>query len=344
MKHNELYTFIRRLLVLAIPVDVIFVVYLLLDPFKVIWSYDRFFDDNVAHVGLNMDHVSTENFLSRNPSMHYNAFIFGNSRSQYWQTEYWQRYIGRQVRCYHYFGNGESLYNMSKNVQFVANSGSNIDYALLIVDASLLSQTEARTGHLSCTPPKTVGYRNVVQFHATNFVAFLHPVFVYTYIDYQVSKTLKPYMLERFYFEQPVVYDANSNEIVDQMFDQAIDNGTYYTDQRRQRFQGKQFPDSISLSVLGEENIRMLRDIADILHRHHTQYKVVINPLYDQIRFNPADLRVLRDIFGASSVYDFSGKNSITSDYRNYYEDSHYRPFIARQLMDSLYLQRAVSQ
>ena len=84
----------------------------------------------------------------------------------------------------------------------------------------------------------------------------------------------------------------------------------------------------------------MLTEISRLLHLHHTQYKVVISPLYDQIKFNPSDLQVLQEIFGRQNVYDFSGSNAITSDYHNYYEESHFRPVIAQRLMDSIYFNK----
>jgi len=285
-----------------------------------------------------MDFVSTENFTMRNPDQNYNAFIFGNSRSQYWQTAYWQKYIGNEQRCYHYYGNGETLLGMYLNIQYINNCGNKIDHALLVLDAELLSQTKAKPGHLFSTPPKTVNYRNLIEFQATNFIAFLNPVFIFAYVDYLLFKTLRPYMQERYFFEYPILYNPQNNEIVDQMFDQAISDGSYYNDQRMLRFKNKQYPDSISKPVLLEENKQMLQEIAHILHHHHTQYKVVISPLFNQIRINPSDLRFIHTVFGKNNVYDFSGKNTITSDYKNYYEESHYRPFIARQLMDSLYL------
>ena len=337
--NKYLYKFLRKLFILSIPIDIAIVCYLILDPFKTTWQYERYFFDNTAHVGLNMDFVSTENFVNRNPIQKYNAFIFGNSRSQYWQVDDWQEYIGKEARCYHFYGNGESLYNMAHNIQFIHHSGNDIDYALFVIDAELLRQAEVKPGHLFCTPPRTIGYRNIIKFHTSNFLAFLHPLFVYACVDYQLHKTLKTYMLEKYLFEQPIVYNPNSNEIADQLFDQAIADGTYYNAKRMHRFQDIQHPDSISPSILLKENKRLLREIAHILHQHHTKYKIVISPVYDQIRINPADIQVLQDIFGKSNVYDFSGKNPITSDYHNYYEESHYRPIIARQLMDSLYLQ-----
>ena len=340
MHNKELYMFLKKLLAMSLPIAIAFACYLAIDPFKTIWHYERYFDDNVPHVSLNMDFVSTENFVNRNPAQKYNAFIFGNSRSQYWQVDYWRKFIGDSTRCYHFYGNGESLYGMEKNIQFIHHCGNRIDYALLIVDASLLGQTEAKQGHLFSTPPRIVGYRNVFKFHTANFVAFLHPLFAYSNMDLLLHKTLKPYMLEKYLIEQPIVYNPISNEIVDQTFDEAIADGTYYTEKRMLRFHDKQPPDSISPPLLFQENRRMLTEISRLLHLHHTQYKVVISPLYDQIKFNPSDLQVLQEIFGRQNVYDFSGSNAITSDYHNYYEESHFRPVIAQRLMDSIYFNK----
>ena len=336
MYNKEIYRFLRKLLILSLPLGFVIVCYLLMDPFKVIWHYDSYYENHIAHVGMNMDYVSTENFINKNPAQNYNAFIFGNSRSQYWQTEDWQRHIGNDARCYHYYGNGETLFGMMKNIKFVHSCGNSIDYAIFVVDATLLSQTEAKHGHLFCTPPKVVHYRNFINFHATNFFAFLHPIFVLSYTDFRLNKTLRPYMLERYLFEQPVVYNAETNEVVDSMFNKAIADGTFYTVKRMLRFQNMQHPDSISSPVLHDENIEMLHEIAHILSMHHTRYKVVISPLYDQIKFNPEDLQTLQDIFGRDNVYDFSGKSDITSDYHNYYEESHYRPEVARKLMEEI--------
>ncbi len=337
MYNQEIYRFLRKLFLLSLPIDMLLLCYLVIDPFKTTWHYDRYFNDHEAHISLNMDFVSTENFANRNPKHNYNAFIFGNSRSQYWQTAYWQKYIGKEKRCYHYYGNGETLFSMYNNIRHITKNGNRIDDTLLIVDEELLRQTTGKHGHLFITPPRITGYRNIIKFHATNFIAFLHPVFIFANVDYFLFKTVRPYMKDRYFFEQPVVYHPENNEVVDELYDQAIADGTYYTPQRMLRFKGVQHPDSISPVALSSEGLRMLTEIAQIFHRQHTRYKVVISPLYNQIKINPADVLSLQHIFGKEHVYDFSGRNAINADYHNYYEESHYRPVIARQLMDSLY-------
>ena len=336
--HNpDFRRFFVRLLVFSLPMLCVIACYVALDPFKVVWHYERYFEDNTAHPALNMGNVSTENFAGRNPRKHYNAFIFGNSRSQYWRTDDWKRHIGRDNRCYHYYGNGESLGGMERYVRFVNASGNRIDHALLVVDADLLGQTKSHSGHLFCTPPRVAGLGGAIRFHADNFTAFLNPAFARAFLDLLFTGRMKDYMLEQSLIEQPVVYHPDANEVEDRMFDQSISHGTYYTEARLSRFRGVQHPDSISPPVLREENIRLLQSIARIFRQHGTSCRIAISPLYNQIRFNPSDLRVLHELFGEANVFDFSGTSHITSDLHNYYEPSHYLPAVARQLMDSIY-------
>ena len=77
--------------------------------------------------------------------------------------------------------------------------------------------------------------------------------------------------------------------------------------------------------------------MAEVFQTHHTNCKIIISPEYKQIRLNPADVEQLKEIFGAENVYDFSGINKYTNNIRNYYEGSHYRPCLGRQLLDSVY-------
>ena len=75
----------------------------------------------------------------------------------------------------------------------------------------------------------------------------------------------------------------------------------------------------------------------DILVKNHTNFKIVISPLYDQRKLNPQDLSRLNEIFGPGHIYDFSGKNSFTGDYHNYYETSHYRLPVTDSIISMIY-------
>jgi hypothetical protein len=53
-----------------------------------------------------------------------------------------------------------------------------------------------------------------------------------------------------------------------------------------------------------------------------------------------ADIKILQAVFGADSVFDFSGINELTTPFTGYYERSHYRPHVARAVLDSVYTAR----
>ena len=60
--------------------------------------------------------------------------------------------------------------------------------------------------------------------------------------------------------------------------------------------------------------------------------------MYDQKKLNIEDLSILNALFGKENVFDFSGINQITNNLYNYYETSHYRPHVAKKIIDEIYL------
>jgi len=90
-------------------------------------------------------------------------------------------------------------------------------------------------------------------------------------------------------------------------------------------------------SVIADGQKHVLIDLRDLLLSHKTDYRIVISPLYDQIKLNPDDLQFLNETFGEEKVYDFSGVNEYTNNVSNYYEYSHYRPQLCRQILKIIY-------
>jgi len=89
-------------------------------------------------------------------------------------------------------------------------------------------------------------------------------------------------------------------------------------------------------NLIQPRHVQMLHDIKNIFERHHTDYKIIISPLYDQVKFSTADQQILHILFG-NRLYDFSGENEFTCQIQNYYEESHYRPHVANAILDSIY-------
>jgi hypothetical protein len=49
-------------------------------------------------------------------------------------------------------------------------------------------------------------------------------------------------------------------------------------------------------------------------------------------------MQLLQTIFGANTIYDYSGINNYTNKVENYYETSHYRPHVGEAIMSEIYI------
>jgi hypothetical protein len=315
--------------------------YLLKDPFKVLYSYDSYYKNNdKVVVTLNKDFVSTSTFLNNlNKSINYDSFILGNSRSIFYEISEWKTHIGDDAECYHFDAAGESLWALTKKIELIDKTSVKIENLLLILDYSTLIQDEPKKGHLGTHSPALEGGSSQIEFQMTFLSTFFSPKFLVAYLDYSISKKVKPYMKEGYLLSDiEIMYNPRKNEIKFNRFEKMIDSGTYYLDDRMSVFfkrdmkVQKVYPISIR-----EEQMNLLAIIDSICTKHDTRVKVIINPLYNQMKINSCDLNYLRTLFGNENVADFSGINDFTKDYKNYYESSHYRPHVASQILDSIY-------
>ena len=80
-----------------------------------------------------------------------------------------------------------------------------------------------------------------------------------------------------------------------------------------------------------------MRQIKEILDNHHTDYRIILNPLYSQAIFHRIDMETIKKVFGSDRIYNFTGSNNITKNKYNYYEESHFRPFIGDSIMNIIY-------
>ncbi|MBP3764084.1 MAG: hypothetical protein J6I49_09465 [Bacteroidales bacterium] len=329
------YPGLRRfsLLAFAVPTLALGLYYLASDPFKVVWPHEAYYPEwGWGGVTLNHDHVSSRLFRQNNGRRHYDAFIFGNSRSRAFRTEAWRRHIGDAAECFHFDAHGESLYGLHKKVLYAATH-SDMHHALLVLDHSLLEGCKARTdNHLFFVSPVTDGH--ALLFHFRNAVDFCDPQFLVEYTAWWLTgyhswmKNIAPPIDQH--------YVDSTNE-----FSHPIDNGQmteaeFYDAERMQLFYDRPATERTSEPVIGECQRRLLGEVAQTLKAEGCNIKVIVNPLYDQVRLHPDDMEALRQLFG-DCVYDYSGINALTSDVHNYYETSHYRPHVAERILEEVY-------
>lgn len=312
--------------------------YLYFDPFKVLYDYESFYEsDGKAVVTLDKDYVSTTTFIKNSEKINYNSFIFGNSRSIFYQVSDWKKHLNKNAICYHFDASGESLWAINKKVAFIDENENKIENMLLILDYSTLIQDKPQSGHLNIISPALVYNSNIIEFHKTFFLAFLTPKFFYAFLDFKVSNQFKPYMKEGNLLDDTSgTYDNITNEFRADHSENLIQENKYYTPQKLSEFYERDTIQRYSPKCIYDSQKNILDNISSITKKHNTQVKVIINPLYDQLKINESDLKYLKTLFG-DNVFDFSGINTFTNDYKNYYESSHYRPHIAREIMEIVY-------
>lgn len=330
--------FIILLLKFAVPpVVLVLAFYAWMDPFKVLWHYDTYYEsDSATNISLNKDYVTTANFNYRYAKEQYNAFIFGNSRSMAFEVASWKPYLPAGARPYHFDAFGETLFGLYKKIKYLDANNADVNNALLVLDQRILHRDIPETTYLFAISPKLVDNRNLVRFHFTFIKTFLSYKFIVPYLDYKING-FKPYMKYNLFVER-MHYDPLINEMQQDYIEKQITTTQFYTPQRISRFYSRDTTRQQYYKPCLKENHRqMLKEIARILKQKNCNYKIIINPLYDQNKLDPADLDYLKQVFGADKVFDFSGINDITNNYLNYYEESHYRPVVANKILKAVY-------
>jgi len=341
---KEIFCLVKRIVLFFSPFlfALLFLVllYVILDPFKVLKEYDSYYiSDEESGVTLNKNWISTKTFEKNYDLYRYDSFIFGNSRSIFYEVADWEPHIDPGSSCFHFDASGEGLYALNKKIQYLNSKNVAINNVLMIIDYSTLEQTASQTTHIGIIAPQLENNRNLLNFHFTSLKAFLTPKFMLAFVDYKIRGEVKPYMKKGFLLDDlPIHYVVKTNEVSFPHFERLIEEGKYYTPERMKIFYERDTTQqTYSPPVIFDAQKQMLQEINDIFRKHNTDFKIIISPLYDQIKLNESDLAYLRSLFGNDRVFDFAGISDITNNIHNYYEDSHYRPHVTRKMLESMY-------
>lgn len=333
-----MFQFVKRLILFSI-VGVFFVaisilLYVILDPFMIIGKYTNY---NKSMVALNRDYITTENILDNYKIYNYNSFVFGSSRTIAFRCQTWSNYLPSAAKPVMFDASGESIYGIYTKLKLLDSLDVKIDNALIIVcrDATF-SRWDNQTNHLFIKHYRLTG-QNPIMYHMVFLRAYFDPKFMYAFFRAKllggVQTEMNGILVTDKTYNMPV-----TNDIVlidkDLEIDSNADN-YYRTNSKLFYKQDRERYDTATR--ITSNRIKMILDIKNIFTKHGTNYKIIISPLYEQIKFNNEDLETLNNIFGKCNVFDFSGKNEITENMRNYYESSHYRPHVGAAIINSVY-------
>lgn len=324
--------FSKTFLIFASPFIFLVLSYFIFDPFHVLYGYESYGSNFLKT--YNRNRVSTEVFRRHAESANYNSFIFGSSRSSAFLTQSFKKHLPANAIPFHFDAFNDNISGFAGKLKYIKQHGNKIENVLMIVDENTFSEKfEISESLVHLKDPRWSG-DNPLDYHMKFFKSFFKKQYFVSYFDLKIFKTYRPYMSDFFNYEY--YYTDIDNDFLFTGYVRLIqaDSVKYY---QGKEFINRELNPPVRERFVQNHHLKYLRDIQEIFKKENTQYKVVICPTFDRKKYNPLDLQILKVYFGAKNVYDYSGKNEITNDIRNYYEGSHFKPIVGNQIMNEIY-------
>lgn len=331
-----LLKFLKRLLLFCSPFILLVIIYIIWDPFKVIYSYDYYYQGKNYFINKNRDFISSEMFMKNCEKYHYNSFIFGSSTSLFFLPSSWEKHIGSANHVFAFDASGENLVGIWSKIRYIHDKGSPITHALLVLDTESTFKPFRNKGHVFMKHYE-VYPSSPISFHMESLLSFLNIEFLGAFIHRKVSGRYYPYMKDVLE-EREITHDPVTNGI-DAMGpgkELKKDSIGYYR-KKSALFLNRQGMSVHSEKMIDQDKMKMLTEIKDIFRASGTDYRVIISPLYEQRTFHPDDLRIIREIFGNAFVFDFSGINEYTASVSNYYDPHHFKFYVGDAILNEVY-------
>lgn len=326
---------IKILLFVCIPIPVLVAVYLITDPFKTLHPFSfQCFDDT------NRDYLSSELFLRNNPVYHYNSFIFGSSRCCGFNTYHWKHYLPNDSRQYLFQAWSESLSGIEQKIDYLDKEGNSIDNALVVFDVpGTFSKNQLPKEVLSIKHYRFSG-QSKLAFQSCLFFGFAQKPSKWLS---SIKQYLKPSI--KVFPADTISNDWEANNRNADIGIQPPKDSLKSCSARTKTVFLKEIEGKTDLDLKTNEPLitsaffNQLNHIKAIFDKHQTDYRIVISPAYcyTHPRINPEDLKILQDIFDKERVFDYSGKNDITTDCYNYSDPNHFGLSVGWQIIEDMY-------
>lgn len=325
---------IHILLFLGIPLLMLLLLYLWTDPFKCLHEFDLLDTDQT-----NREYLSTELFLRNYERQQYNSFIFSSSRGCGMNTYQWKTYLSEEARPFIFQAWNETLTGIELKMVFLDQKNVPIDNALIMLDVpgafdkKQLPKEALSMKHFVFTGGTRFSY------NAWQFFNFVQKPSLWVE---SVRKTIK-------HEKQHCVSDTISNDwdSINKFALDAIperDSLKACSAISREEFLSRiarLTDDDIKVSdpLISASFEEQLRHVMNILERNHTDYYVILTPAYCYTNpsVNPSDLKKLKAIFGDDRVFDFTGKNDLTTDYNNFSDPNHFGQRVGWLILEKVY-------
>lgn len=331
LQQHPILRFYVKFLLLSLPLTILIGYYVIRDPFMALRHYD---DYDHSHVTQNEGAVAWQKYLMQRSSQHYDAFLMGTSCTMAFSCKEWNHYTGGHG--FRFFSNAEGLGDFCLKLEALDKQPQQpVKNLLLVVERFFFEKENPQGGIMHLMPPD-VSHRSWLSYQSAYLQSFFDPKYLLPYLTYEITGHITPSM-QGIIIEQVPTRDRITNEAIIPLEDSIRVQGERFWSKRQWKDEPRH--PSTAPQVIAEGQIRRLREVVDFCHRHHTRIDIVISPNFDQEAFNPHDLAILRQLFGAHHVFDYTSDTTMT-DYHQYYDPAHYRPVVANRILKQIYAPR----
>ncbi|HEX2618393.1 MAG TPA: hypothetical protein VHL57_12675 [Flavobacteriales bacterium] len=329
-------SFCLRCLLFLSPLLVLVVLYFVCDPFRVLYPHVE--DGSSWIVVRNKDVYSTQRYIAGRAEHHYDAFIFGSSRTLAYRVKDWRTHLPADRHPFVFDAHGESLYGIDAKVRYIDRAGDPLRDALVVIEPrTTFAPMRNKTEQMNIKHPALTGESRLA-FHKVFIRAWFTKLFFWKYLDYQLFHVHRPYMDDLLTFSGNNAFDPVTAERLMPIEEEIVrDPDAYYARRAKDFYARDTTVQHYAPRSIKPEHEAALREIRRVFAAKGTDFRIIISPTYDQLAIDRNDLALLQAIFGADRVFDRSGINDITRDKRNYIESSHYRFHVGRRILNEIY-------
>ena len=313
--------------------------YFFCDPYKTLRPFSLTYFDTT-----NRDYLSSELFLLNYPREEYDSYIFASSRGCGINSYHWKKYLPAGSKQFVFQAWSETLLGIDQKITYIDNHDYCLKNALVLLDVpDVFDENQVRTETISIKDPVISGQPRWIH----------QMILLYNFAQKPsqwiraIRETVHPSLIEP-------EFDTITNDWIkdncnkDLSIPPAKDSLNSMSALTKAVFMNtiSEAADTVRISkpLISKEQREKLEHIKSVFDKQGTSYKIVIAPGYYQtgVQISPVDLECLQSIFGAENVYDFSGKNALTSDYNNFSDPSHFGLFVGWYIIENIYAGRSL--
>ena len=336
--NRNITRFLLRSVLAAIPLLLLITVYIILDPFKIVNPPYPYFAENSweTELGWNKGWVSVTAYEHGYQSNKYDSFIFGSSISIPYRADDWKKRLPSNAAIFHFDSSKEHIHGILKKLQYIDKSGDTIHNALIVLDPQTFRERQ-NDGYPFYIPPQLTGWWNYPAFHYTYFKYFLNRDFLTSYIPFLITGNPINYSKEDIFNRQPFTYDKITNEESTCLIEARIISNpdSFYLNTKIDNLPDAKIHHCKPL--INDTITTELQQIANLLNKHNTDYRIVFGPNRHKEILCPSDMSILYNLFDADKIYRYSALDTVTEDKRYYYDNTHYRSHVCAEIIECAY-------